>query len=140
MPVAFTLNEIVGPEHEGPITEQITRCLGGHGLLIADAAPGSISLVGTSPALALLVNRLRHQPHPRGVLRHRIVQAALRLPQRPRRLRTEMLLNAAVVLENLAIEADGLLDENRGTSSLRSKWLLIEKMNPDNGEGGNQHD
>ncbi|MFA9480060.1 hypothetical protein ACERK3_17435 [Phycisphaerales bacterium AB-hyl4] len=50
------------------------------------------------------------------------------LSGRPQRLREDMRLRAAEVLDRFGIEAEALLDTTTRRTPLRSKWLLRDRL------------
>jgi hypothetical protein len=97
--------------------------LGRHGLAVVRADAAGVELAPTSPRLAILVNGLRYHTPPRGLLSVTLVQTALDLRCRPRRLSAEARLRAAEVLEGLAVDAASLLDMTEYARP-RSLWAF----------------
>lgn len=91
---------------------------------------GTIPLVATSPDLASIVNRLRYGDSRRGRDHAIMLEAALGLPERPKRLGAlgkDKWLEAALVFEALEVDANDLLDGGL-RSHPRSFWLIRDVL------------
>ena len=109
--------------HRFPEAESL-EALARRGLAVVRFQDGQAGLIGTSPLLAKIVNRLRLGREARGGWSsHRVVQAALGLPQRPLRLTDQRLLAAAEVLDRFQIEASDLLGRGKRTH-LQPRWII----------------
>lgn len=111
-----------------PYSEASLQTLARRGLAVMEMRDPLTWLRGTSPQLAKVVNRLRlGRPARGGWCTYRLVQEALGLPARPRRLTENRLLAAAEVFESFHVEASDLL-AGRRRSHLRSDWILDEVL------------
>jgi len=92
----------------------------------------TIPLVATSPDLASIVNRLRYGTSRRGRDHAIMLEAALGLRARPKRLGAldkDKWLEAALVFEALEVDANDLLDGGL-RSHPRSLWLIQDLLAP----------
>ena len=90
-------------------SEKAGVLLARHGLAVVGCADHTVELAGVPPLLAAIVNDVRHHLWPRPRLATIAVQAALDLPERPRRLSDATRLRTAEIFEELRVDASALL-------------------------------
>lgn len=100
--------------------------LGRKGLALMAVDHGTVTLRATNPELATLINHCRLGTQPRGTLCHTLVQHALGLPERPKRLKSAVRLQAALIYERFDVDASELL-ESPVRARLVSKWNIVNK-------------
>ncbi len=106
------------------VNDPLCGCsLSQRGLLLAGVEEQIISLIGTNPSLARLVNEARYDISIRGRLSRAVVQAALGMSERPKVISKQQRQAALTVFRKLKIKADDL-KVGEPWIRLQSKWQI----------------
>jgi hypothetical protein len=98
-----------------------------HGLIITDLQPGAIRLKGSDPRLARAVNFPRYSKPNRGWKVRKLVPDVIGLPDCPKRLRSERLLEAALLLYEYQIDASDIF-EDKPYAHLLPAWTIQDRL------------
>jgi hypothetical protein len=102
------------------------------GLTLMACHDDYVSLTATNPELARVINSARYGRNRKGFHTHRLTQAALGMPRRPRRLYESSRLRAGERLEQFGVDATGLCDRS-GYVHLKSNWVMSERVSAQTG-------
>jgi hypothetical protein len=101
--------------------------LSAHGLIIKDLSPGIISFTGACPRKARIANFPRYGVPHRGWLVRGVVPDVLGLPGCPKKLHDDRLMQTALMLHQLGIDATDLCDR-RAWVHLHPAWTVAERV------------
>lgn len=104
------------------------NCLSKLGLVIVDLHPLAITLTGTCPRLARIVNYPLYGLSTRGWLAKTLVTDALGLPVNPKRIHDSRRLEAGLLLNEHAIDASDICSGGEWVN-LKPRWTVAEKLN-----------
>jgi hypothetical protein len=102
------------------------------GLTLMACDDDDVALTATNPELARVINSARYGDNRKGFHPHRLTQAALGMPRRPRRLYESSRLRAGERLEQFGVDATGLCDRS-GYVHLKSNWVMSERVSAQTG-------